>query len=73
MRKNQIDPKLLRHWNLLDRFQKQLAKSIKKSTVSATELDPLRTLTSFNYFSLFLFGLFNPVINPMRVRRLNST
>jgi hypothetical protein len=65
-RKNQIDPKLLRHWNLLDRFQKQLAKSIKKSTVSATELDPRRTLTSFNYFSLFLFGLFNPVITSMR-------
>lgn len=65
-RKKPVNPELLRNWKLLDRFQNQLTKFLKGRVASATELDPRRTLTQLNYFSLFLFGLFNPVITSMR-------
>lgn len=56
----------LRHFNLIRRFQQVLDEVSPAHPVHPTEHDPRRTLHRRDYFSLFLLGLFNPVLTSMR-------
>jgi hypothetical protein len=56
----------LRHWKLLDHFQDVLAWVLAKTRLPKTFSDPRRELDCRSYLSLFLFGLFNPVVQSMR-------
>ena len=65
----------LRHWNLLSEFQRHLEPILSAAPTPKTELDPLRTLFTTDYFSLLLFGLLRslspeamPVFGDARVR-----
>jgi hypothetical protein len=52
---------------LLERFQAALAAEVAaRGGVDGTWADPDRQLTLEQYLSLFLFGLFNPVVETMR-------
>ena len=62
-----IDEKKLSNWKLLDEFRRRLAVVQAKTQKPATRPGgPERMLLEENYFSLVLFGLFNPVIKTMR-------
>jgi hypothetical protein len=66
--KKTIDVKKLRNWKLLDDFRQRLAK-VRAAMPPPPEKrpgGPERLLLEENYFSLILFGLFNPVIKTMR-------
>lgn len=56
----------LHHWGLVEDFRERLAKASAQCQVSETWLDPGRKLIQEDYFSLFLMGLFNPVVRTMR-------
>lgn len=56
----------LRHWRLLGQFEEVLATVAEKHRLHPTFADPRRTLGYAPYLSLFLFGLFNPVVQSMR-------
>lgn len=58
--------KKLRHWKLVEQFQRILRRHLKSVKRSRTEQDPRRKLSCESYFSLFLFSLFNPIITSMR-------
>ncbi len=60
-----IDPKKLSHWKLLDEFRRRLADAHALSPDSPPD-DPRRKLLEKDYFSLVLFGHFNPIIKSMR-------
>ena len=65
--KDKIDEKKLSCWKLLDDFRVRLAKA----QAAAPEIQkrpggPERKLLEADYFSLFLFGLLNPVVDSMR-------
>jgi len=62
----ELTEKDLRNWKLLDRFQEELAGVLAKTRLHGTFSDPERQLTCSSYLSLFLFGLFNPVVESMR-------
>ena len=62
-----IDEKKLTSWKLLDDFRCRLAKA--QAAVSPCDKrpgGPKRLLLEKDYFSLMLFGLFNPVVDSMR-------
>lgn len=66
-RKDKIDEKKLSSWKLLDDFRARLAKA--QAAAPAIEKrpgGPERKLLEADYFSLFLFGLLNPVVDSMR-------
>jgi hypothetical protein len=65
--KDKIDEKQLSHWKLLDDFRERLAKA-QAAAPKATKRPggPERKLLESDYFSLFLFGLLNPVVDSMR-------
>jgi Transposase DDE domain len=54
------------NWKLIDHFRSVLLPHLKSVEPSRTEQDPRRKLTAESYFSLFLFGLLNPIITSMR-------
>jgi hypothetical protein len=56
----------LRHWKLLDAFQRRLAPHLQRRVQTPTEADPRRTLFAGQYVSLLLFGLLNPVLKTAR-------
>jgi hypothetical protein len=57
----------LQRWRLLERFQTALAAEVSaRGGLSGTWVDPERQLSLEQYLSLFLFGLFNPVVETMR-------
>jgi hypothetical protein len=57
----------LQRWRLIERFQAVLAEeTAKRGGPAGTWSDPRRTLELGHYLSLFLFGLFNPVVKTMR-------
>ena len=57
----------LQRWRLVERFQAALAAEEEKGGGrGGTWADPQRRLTREHYLSLFLFGLFNPVVTTMR-------
>lgn len=66
--KKTIDEKKLSSWKLLDDFRRRLAKVMKESPPPPDRCPggPERLLLAEDYFSLMLFGLFNPVLDSMR-------
>lgn len=57
----------LQRWRLIERFQAVLAEEAqKRGDPAGTWADPRRQLALGHYLSLFLFGLFNPVVETMR-------
>lgn len=63
----QIREKDLQRWRLIEHFHAVLAEEMqKRSGPTATWADPRRELKLENYLGLFLFGLFNPVVETMR-------
>jgi hypothetical protein len=65
--KQSIDEKKLSNWKLLDDFRCRLAKVAKTAAPKPRRPGgPERKLLQEDYFSLMLFGLFNPVLTSMR-------
>jgi hypothetical protein len=65
--KYKIGEKKLSSWKLLDDFRRRLSKA----QTAAPNLEkrpggPVRLLLEKGYFSLMLFGLFNPILDSMR-------
>jgi len=57
----------LQRWRLIERFQAALAAEVeKRGGLAGTWADPDRQLKLEQYLSLFLFALFNPVVETMR-------
>lgn len=56
----------LRNWNLVDSFHAAVDQVIKRRSQHRTFAHPNRRLDARSYLSLFLFGLFNPVVSTMR-------
>lgn len=56
----------LSNWKLLEHFRTLVLPHLQAKDPIPTEEDPRRKLTSEAYFSLFLFGLLNPIITSMR-------
>lgn len=56
----------LKNWKLLGSFQEELAKVLAKTRLAESFSAPQRQLDCSSYLSLFLFGLFNPVVESMR-------
>lgn len=56
----------LRNWKLLESFQRRLQPVLEQAPPTPTEQDPRRKLLPADYFSLLLFGLFNPVLKTTR-------
>lgn len=57
----------LQQWRLIERFQAVLAEEVqKRGGLTGTWADPGRALKLEHYLSLFLFGLFNPIVETMR-------
>ena len=56
----------LRNWNLLRHFRRRVLPRLKAKAATPTEQDARRTLFAEDYFCLFLFAIFNPIITSMR-------
>ena len=56
----------LQSWKLLQEFRRRLQPHLAAATKTPTELDPRCELLAEDYFSLLLFGLFNPALRSMR-------
>ncbi len=65
-RKKKIQERDLRGWKWLERFQELLAAAGGRVPAGPREAHGLRRLDAGQYLSLFLFGLFNPVVDSMR-------
>ncbi len=65
--KGKIDEKKFTSWKRLDDFRRRLAKAQAAApTREKRPGGPERLLLDDDYFSLMLFGLFNPVLDSMR-------
>jgi hypothetical protein len=53
-------------WHLIADFQERLEKQLNGRPAGGSWSDPQRQLQSIDYLSLFLLGLFNPVVRTMR-------
>jgi hypothetical protein len=63
----QLRERDLQRWRLIERFREALAAEVEaRGGVSGTWADPDRQLKLDEYLSLFLFGMFNPVVETMR-------
>jgi hypothetical protein len=56
----------LMRWKLLDEFRALLERALPFEQPHPTWQDPKRLLTAVDYYSLFLFGVFNPVVRTLR-------
>ena len=56
----------LGRWKLVEDFRVHLAKAAKGVPLPRSGSDPRGKLLEADYFSLLLFGLFNPVMRTMR-------
>jgi len=56
----------LHNWRLLEVFEEAVERVFSKARLHPTFADPGRKLGYSRYLSLFLFGLFNPVVESMR-------
>jgi hypothetical protein len=63
---SRIEESALRQWSLVKKFQAVLDEVSPEVEAHRTEHDPRRTLHRRDYFSLFLLGMFNPVLGSMR-------
>lgn len=61
-----ISEKELSSWKLLEKFRGCLAKVARKEASEGRRGGPECKLLESDYFSLFLFGLLNPVVGSMR-------
>ena len=62
----QLTEKDLSKWKLIDNFHDALAPVLQSAQLHQSFDDPDRQLSVSRYLSLFLFGLFNPVVESMR-------
>lgn len=62
----QLTEEDLRQWDLLRAFQAALAQRANPAQQHRSWADARRTCAYADYLSLFLFGLFNPVLKTMR-------
>jgi hypothetical protein len=65
-RKKEIGEKDLRGFRLLEHFQKVLERVESKFPSHPTFSDPRRRVDMSQYLGLYLFGLFNPIVESMR-------
>jgi hypothetical protein len=65
-KKTEIEEKDLRGFRLLEHFQKVLERVKSKFPPHPTFSDPRRRLDLSQYLGLYLFGLFNPIVDSMR-------
>lgn len=56
----------LRNWKLLDDFQNIVEEVFGRAELHPSLEDPRRKINYRPYLSLFLFGLFNPIVESMR-------
>jgi hypothetical protein len=64
---SEIAEKDLQRWRLIERFRAELEAELKeRGGPSGTWADPRRQVELGDYLSLYLFGLFNPVVDTMR-------
>ena len=61
-----LTEKDLKNWDLLQVFEQAVERVFSKAALDPTFSDPARRLSYRPYLSLFLFGLFNPVVQSMR-------
>lgn len=61
-----ITEKDLKNWDLLRVFEEAVERVFSGAALHPTFSDPDRNLSYRPYLSLFLFGLFNPVVQSMR-------
>jgi hypothetical protein len=62
----ELTEKDLHHWQMLEVFEGAVKRVFAKAQLDRTFADPRRQLGYGPYLSLFLFGLFNPVVDSMR-------
>lgn len=62
----ELTEKDLESWNLLEGFETALQEVLSEESLPSTFDDPRRKLLYGRYLSLFLFGLFNPMVASMR-------
>ena len=65
-RAEQLTEKDLSKWKFIQSFHEALAPVLASAPLHPTFEDPERKLSLSGYLSLFLFGLFNPVVRSMR-------
>jgi hypothetical protein len=65
-KKTEINEKDLRGFRLLEHFQRVLERMESKFPRHPTFSDPRRRLDISQYLGLYLFGLFNPIVDSMR-------
>lgn len=65
-RREAVSDAALSRWRLIVDFKKRLQDQLAQSAVAPTWEDPQRQLELSDYLSLFLLGLFNPVVRTMR-------
>jgi hypothetical protein len=64
---SETSEKDLQRWRLVERFRAELAAELKQSGgPSGTWANPQRKVELGDYLSLYLFGMFNPVVDTMR-------
>jgi hypothetical protein len=56
----------LHHWKVIEVFRSALVKAVQDKELHGGFQDPDRLVKHADYLSLFLFGLFNPVVKTMR-------
>jgi hypothetical protein len=61
-----LTEKDLKNWDLLRVFEAAVQQVFSQAALHPTFADPARRLSYRPYLSLFLFGLFNPVVQSMR-------
>ena len=61
-----VTEKDLANWNMVEVFEEVLEEVFSKADLHPSLLDARRKLKYRPYLSLFLFGLFNPVVKSMR-------
>ena len=61
-----IDEHQLKNWNLLERFRQLVLPLMESRTGGSQQPDERRKLWAEDYFSAYLFAMFNPVITSMR-------
>ena len=66
LKKTEIQEKDLRGFRLLEHFQRVLERVEPRFPLHPTFSDPRRRLDVSRYLGLYLFGLFNPVVESMR-------
>jgi hypothetical protein len=62
----ELNERDLQHWRLIEEFGLILERVLGSQPAPPSFVDPRRRLAARDYLSLYLFGLFNPVVRTMR-------